>query len=525
MNEAVNDDQSQKQQYLRENILEKGYDANEFMEYFKESTGAQDINLNDYTMNELIDVVNGFYSRKGENNSAPNAKSTFPQIPKEFRSDSEKDNNNDGSGNSNSLSSGQVNENGVEEIVKCIQMEKTEFSKIQELEIKIAFPEKVEAGIFSKPYMTYGVSTIPLNLKVRKRYSDFEWLHQKMTEHFINCVIPPLCKKNYMEQFNEDFISKRARALERFMNGIAIHPILRNSFIFYDFMSIKDSDEFKQKKVMYEQPFKPKRINDFNNADGLIKVNLNRENEIYFQNIIDDVEMNENLMSEIIKNYKGLFELFKKINEKMAEIGYLWKKMEAKSKKFFESSYSHISYTIMKELMKDWTEMNKKQIVQMSQNIVESFRYMKNEYKNFKPFAERVKEKKEAFFKTFDEFYFKKIESQKKNLSVPEKIEKFNDIDFTQISPMSTQGIRDAKNFYCGYLNSFISEYERLRALNGKRIKDSITQLIDLFCKDFKEFSEIIKGRETYYENIEQDEDISKDLYKDNNSVISSQLK
>ena len=40
MNEVSNDNQAQKQQYLRENVLEKGYDANEFMEYFKESTGA-----------------------------------------------------------------------------------------------------------------------------------------------------------------------------------------------------------------------------------------------------------------------------------------------------------------------------------------------------------------------------------------------------------------------------------------------------------------------------------------------------
>ncbi len=523
--EEENNDQQQKQQYLRENILDKGYDANEFMEYFKESSGIQEINLNDYTMENLIDVVNGFYAKKNENNVAPNPQNTFPSIPKELRSDSEQDNNNDGSGNSNSLSSGQVNENGVEEIVKCIQMEKTEFSKLQELEIKIAFPEKVEAGIFSKPYMTYGVSTVPLNLNVRKRYSDFDWLHQKLNEHFINCIIPPLCKKNYMEQFNEDFISKRARALERFMNGIAIHRKLRNSFIFYNFMAIKDNDEFKQKKVMYEQPFKPKRINDFNNVDGVIKVNLTQENEIYFQNIIDDVDMNESLMTQIIHHYKSLFDLFKKINEKMTEIGYLWKKMEGKSKKFYESHYTHTSYTIMKELMKDWTEMNKKQIIQMSQNIVESFRYIKNEYKNFKPFAERVKDKKDAFFKTFDEFYFKKIENQKKNLSVPEKIEKFNDIDFTQISPMNTQGLRDAKNFYCGYLNSFISEYERLRTLNGKRIKDTITKMIDLLCKDYKEFSEIIKGRESYYENNEPDEDIAKDLYKDNNSVISSQLK
>ena len=325
-----------------------------------------------------------------------------------------------------------------------------------------------------------------------------------------------------MEQFNEDFISKRARALERFMNGIALHPILKNSFIFYYFMTVKDSEEFKQKKALYEQPFKPKRINDFNNIDGLIKVGLSNENDIYFQNIIDDVEMNESIMTQIIHSYKNLFELFKKINEKMNEIGYLWKKIEGKSRKFYESNYTYTSYNIMKELMKDWTEMNKKQIVQMSQNIVESFRYIKNEYSNFKPFFERVKEKKDNFFKTFDEFYFNKIENQKKNLSIQEKIEKFNDIDFNQISPMNSQSIRDAKNFYCGYLNSLISEYERVRNLNGKRIKDNIVNLINLFYKDYKEFSEIIKGRLSYYDNNEPEEDAG---IKDNNSVISSQLK
>ena len=517
-----NEDQQQKQQYLRENILDKGYDANEFMEYFKETTGAQDINLNDYTMNQLVNVVNGFYSKKSENNSDPNAKSSFPTIPRELRSDSEQDINNEGSGNSNSISSGQVNENGVEEIAKCVQMEKNEFSKIQDLEIKILFPQKVEAGIFSKPYMTYGVSAFPLKMNVRKRYSDFEWLYQRLSDYFINCIIPPLCKKNYLEQFNEDFISKRARALERFMNGIAIHPILRNSFIFYDFMAIKDNDEFKQKKVMYEQPFKPKRINDFNNTEGLIKVNLSTENEIYFQNILDNVEMNHSLMTELIHNYKSLFELFKKMNEKMTEIGYIWKKLEGKSKKFYESSNTFTSYSIMKEIMKDWTEINKRQIIQMSQNIVETFRYIKNEYAAFKPFSQRVKDKKEEFFKIFDDFYFKNIEPQKKNLSIPEKIEKFNDIDFNRISPINSQSVKDAKNFYCGYLSSLISEYERLRALNGKRIKQSITKLTDLLYKDYKEFSEIIKGRESSYEHNESEEDIAKEFNKDNNSMIYS---
>ena len=73
-------------------------------------------------------------------------------------------------------------------------------------------------------------------------------------------------------------------------------------------------------------------------------------------------------------------------------------KMEGKSKKFYENINNYTSYSIMKDLMKDWTEINKNIIIQMRQNIVETYRYMKNEYKNFAPFAERVKDKKENLF-------------------------------------------------------------------------------------------------------------------------------
>ena len=505
--------EEEKQLYLREHILNKGYDANEFMDYFKDSTGTADLNLNDYTMDEIKEVVNGFYAKK---NPKQNDKDALPRIPTELRSESEQDNNN--IDNTNSISSGHLNENGVEEMVRCVQIEKTEFSKIPELEIKIKFPEKVEPGIFSKPYMSYSVHANPIGLTARKRYSDFEWLHNVLTGHFINCIVPPLCKKNYLEQFNEDFISKRARALERFMNGIAIHPILRNSFIFYDFIAIKDPDDFKQKKIMYEQPFNPKRINDFNTSNGKIKVNLANENEIYFQNILDNIDMNETLMKDIIHGYKSLFEIIKKLNEKIIEIGYLWKKFEAKSKKFYESSKIFTSYQIMKDYMKDWAEMNTRQIVEISESIIENFRYMKNEYANFRPFAERVNEKKEAFFKVFDEFLLKNnFENNKKNWSIPEKIEKFNEIDFTLLSTMNTQNLREAKNFYCGYLYSFTSEYERLKKLNSKKIKDLTTNLINSLCKDFNQFTEICQGRLLNYENAENEANASEEIFKENN--------
>ena len=511
--------EEEKQSYLREHILDKGYDPNEFMDYFKESTGTIELNLNDYTMEEIVEVVNGFYSKKGDLNPEQNVKNSFPQIPQELRSVSDQENNNNDI--LNSMSSGQINENGVEETVKCVKIEKTDFSKIPELDIKIKFPEKVEPGIFSKPYMSYSIYANPTNLTIRKRYSDFEWLHKILTEHFINCIVPPLCKKNYMEQFNEDFISKRARALERFMNGIAIHPILRNSFIFYDFIAIKDNEEFKQKKIMYEQPFKPKRINDFNTANGRIKVNLSNENEIYFQNILDNIDMNETLLTDIIHGYKSLFGIIKQLNEKIIEIGYLWKKFEGKSKKFYENSNIHTSYKIMRDYMKDWAEMNKRQIKEMSENFIENLRYMKNEYTNFKPFAERVNEKKDLFFKEFDDFYFKNLnfENKKKNWSIPEKIEKFNEIDFTKLSTMNTQNLKEAKNFYCGYLYSFTSEYERLKLLNAQKLKNYTTNLINLLCDDFSQLIQISQGRLSNYDNLENEGSISEEIFKDNSSV------
>ena len=143
---------------------------------------------------------------------------------------------------------------------------------------------------------------------------------------------------------------------------------------------------------------------------------------------------------------------------------------------------------------------------------------MKNEYANFRPFAERVNEKKETFFKVFDEFLLKNnFENNKKNWSIPEKIEKFNEIDFTLLSTMNTQNLREAKNFYCGYLYSFTSEYERLKKLNSKKIKDLTTNLINSLCKDFNQFTEICQGRLLNYENAENEANASEEIFKENN--------
>ena len=57
---------------------------------------------------------------------------------------------------------------------ECKFVDKTPLGIADNPSIQVGFPEKVEGGFFSKSYVTYLVTTIPLNIKARRRYSDFE---------------------------------------------------------------------------------------------------------------------------------------------------------------------------------------------------------------------------------------------------------------------------------------------------------------------------------------------------------------
>ncbi|XP_041923551.1 sorting nexin-7 isoform X2 [Alosa sapidissima] len=66
--------------------------------------------------------------------------------------------------------------------------------------------------------------------EVRRRYQDFLWLRGRLEEAHPTLIVHPLPEKFVMkgmvERFNDDFIETRRRALHRFLNRIAEHPIL-----------------------------------------------------------------------------------------------------------------------------------------------------------------------------------------------------------------------------------------------------------------------------------------------------------
>ena len=230
------DDLNTKQTFLRENILEKGYDAEDFMRLLQNKKGESGLDLISWTMNELKEAVREFIQDKSpENEFSPFAEeenidnkiienenekqdlnnNNVPPSEEEYDLDKFSQEHSEGSG-------------PKEEYGKTTVSEFTGFTDKEEIVVKISSPEKKEGGIFSKSYVSYLVETEPFKFQTRKRYSDFLWLRKTLSSVYSHCVIPPLCKKNYSDRFSEYLVNKRMRSIEKFFAGLLVHPLIRN---------------------------------------------------------------------------------------------------------------------------------------------------------------------------------------------------------------------------------------------------------------------------------------------------------
>ena len=204
-------------------------------------------------------------------------------------------------------------------LIECEQTPITDKLKEENIVIKLSSYDIVENGILSKGHVSYLITTYPLKYEVHRRYSDFECLSHYFSSKYINTVIPPLPKKNYRDRLNDDFIKKRMRKLEKFLNSIITNPLLFYDPIFLDFINLEEKDWIKKQTYYYKQYETPCELKKLYSLDGRIHYNI-PDNEKEFSNIKDHLESNERLINTLLSLYKNLFE---HMNEMVLQINAL----------------------------------------------------------------------------------------------------------------------------------------------------------------------------------------------------------
>jgi sorting nexin-1/2 len=61
---------------------------------------------------------------------------------------------------------------------------------------------------------------------VARRYRDFLWLYNQLTNGNPGVVVPPVPEKHALGRFQEEFVESRRIALERCLQKTVSHPML-----------------------------------------------------------------------------------------------------------------------------------------------------------------------------------------------------------------------------------------------------------------------------------------------------------
>ena len=367
--------------------------------------------------------------------------------------------------------------------------------------IQVGFPEKVEGGFFSKSYVTYLVTTMPLNIKVRRRYSDFDWLRQIMTNLYVGNVIPTTPRKNKLgsDKFGDAFLQKRMRTLEKFLNYLLMNPIIKYSQLFYDFISIENEADFNKKKKEYEKMKPPQNINENQSLIGRISIEVKKEKEIFFENIKDNISFNESLLTKLNENFKLLKTQIENITLKIDEIAQIWNELCKTSTKYFDGDDIIQTYEHMGKLFTNWSDALKRHNNVIHIDIREYFKYVKNNFKCMKDLVSVVETHKNTFTKNEKylinkkEDLFRKGDVNKWELDPNDKIDqdkllRDKNAALMKIIPKETNNVINMKKTYGYYLNRIIDEYERIKSINSFLHKKNVVNTCEKITEIYGDF-------------------------------------
>ena len=186
------DDLESKQLYLREEIIDQGYDPSDFNLYMCNIRQEENIDLNNWTLEELKNVVTNYKESQASKGN---------EIKEENDNENQNDNNenqNDNNENQNNINENNQNNNtntneetnnnidtGIsiinlqnanpfdlyQKTGSCTKLEKNELTDREDLRVVISDPVKVNPGFFSLSYFQYKVTTYPLNFSTTRKLS------------------------------------------------------------------------------------------------------------------------------------------------------------------------------------------------------------------------------------------------------------------------------------------------------------------------------------------------------------------
>ena len=362
----------EKQTLLQQEIIDKDYDHEKFI-IFCTSQKPNGDDLSSWTVEELTNIIKSFQETE-QSESAPKSPVTEDSNDKlEVSSLLE------------SLTEKQM------EAIDCRRLETTIFSNKQ-LSITLDNPQK------KSNYILYEVATSPFNYKVLRRYNDFYWLSKIIAKLYPFHRIPPLPEKKYTNnRFDNDFILKRMKMLEMFINEIAGNELFKATEAFYAFLTITNRDHFKQ-KMNELSSFKPSSyIEETKTLDGKLYLSQGEEDEQFFKKFQRYFSMQKSILNDLHQHLNNVYKGLNGVIDSLTEVKKKLDALNLVNSQLIKKQHISKSYEEVSCFINNWKNILFKQNNLIKIHVKDFYKYILIEMDTFETMLNKREEIKNKY--------------------------------------------------------------------------------------------------------------------------------
>ena len=490
--EENNEEIQAKQTLLQTEIIDKNYDKTAFINFCLSKKENGD-DLNNWTLDELKEIVNEFINTQNEAQQEQNVEKKIEiqasEPPKEGENQEIKKEDIEKMEKFNAEES----KNFKEKIINCKKLEKTELSD-KKLIITVNNPKEIDGGVFGKNYVLYEVHTEPFNWVVLRRFSDFDNLRKLIAKHFPSFYVPPLPNKKLgNRRFEKDFLIKRMKFLNLFINNLVQSESFKCSEILISFLSYEDRGKFDSKFKEYTTQQPSAYVEEYKTLDGKVTISHDEGNEKYFTNINKYFRLQGQILDRLNFSLKQFFNNMNMTVESLKDVGKSFEILHVLNTRVLMKQTITKSYEEMSIFFKNYMKILIKQNDMVKNHMKDFFKYINLEGKAYTELIERREElkakyisenqrvtaKKEKLYATGDITKFE-LGSDEKNVD-KERIKHDKPYAFQHICQNDNASLEKIYN-QLGYANKM-----NMRELK-KMIKEYCVRYIDNLKKFDEEF-------------------------------------
>ncbi len=369
-----------KEKIMELKIIKKNYNKEQFLDFCK-AKRIDGNNLNRWTISEFQQIVDEYLKYHQDVNyrideNEINLNEEKENKEKKLKEENEINNQILEIQNSQISISNEITE------INCKKLEKNILND-KKVIIEVKNPKIISASYFQVNYIQYEVYTNITNWLVYRRYSDFEWLRYNLRKLYPKYFCPPIPNKKIgSRRFENDFVEKRMKFLNKFINSVCENEIFKTSEPLIAFLSLQDRTQFEE-KMKEINSFTPSNfVEDVKNFDGIVKL-IEDNNNQYYKNISNYFKLQSQVLDRLNYNLKQYYYNISAACMNLDEVYNDFNNLFNLNKRINMKEEIFKTYEILSVFFKNWKRILFNQNEIIKNNIKDFYKYINMETDSF----------------------------------------------------------------------------------------------------------------------------------------------